>query len=122
MTEDRISSLFNNFILNSTKTIFEIVNLFQLESQIEKNILDNRQTSLPKFNEKFSIFELKDLQYLDQKHETFLLKYKTLPGNEDFNYVDLQDRRRNLLKDVNNFYNYVPEMCDNIEHLTAKSN
>lgn len=63
--------------------------------------------------------EMKDERYIDNTHEYVIKEYKTKEITDPTNpiqvkecYADQTDRRRKIMKDVNNIYNYIPKLCE----------
>lgn len=98
-------------------TVFELLNELHKENSITKS-KEERSGREVKFHEKFSVMETKDERYINNSHEYMIKDYKTkeLTDPEDLLqkkecYSDPSEKRRKIKKDVNGYYNYIPEIC-----------
>ena len=95
---------------NDSRTIFEVMNFIRREYII---IITLKEVKNMKDRQYQGISDINEMNYEEDIlsfHDDILKKYKTtnnLSSNE-WNYKNENDKRRELIKDMNGFYNYLP--------------
>ena len=127
LKDEQIHQIIINIKSNPSLTIFEAMNYIYREIQIIKtleyvNSGNNREYG----PNKDDIFEYKYEQYYPKKnlneviekykiYELDIENYQTIVSEKYWLYNDNTDKRRKLLKDESNFFNYLPILNSNIK-------
>ena len=105
ITEEESAQIIMNVCSNPNITIFEAMNLIYREVEIIKTLNYFNKSHNNNFN------------IVNDKFKNIIENYKIYEENSKlkdyFLYIDYQDKRRQLIKDKNNYYNYIPLMKNN---------
>ena len=130
LKEEEIIDILKNMNLNPSLTIFEAMNFIYRESQIIKTLNYYKSNKNRVYGPEKDIFEEKYISYLNKDNlKNIIENYKIYEDNQDneldnsWLYIDSDDRRRKLIKDENNYYNYLPLLNpdDNDEYIDDES-
>ena len=130
LKEEEIIDILKNMNLNPSLTIFEAMNFIYRESQIIKTLNYYKSNKRRVYGPEKDIFEEKYISYLNKDNlKNIIENYKIYEDNQDneldnsWLYIDSDDRRRKLIKDENNYYNYLPLLNpdDNDEYIDDES-
>ena len=122
ISDKEIIEIIKHLTLGPSLTIFEAMNLIYREAQIFKTIRFIGSNKRKKDDFKINIFDEEDN---NKDLINIMEKYKI--KNDDKNlekywlYIDNSDRRRELLKDENGYYNYIPFLSNNKDDIYAKN-
>ena len=132
LNEEEITKIIMDLNLHPSLTIFEAMNLIYRESQIIKTLKYYESKGKREYGPETDIFEEKYITYYNKDNlKNIIENYKIFEEIEDnkniesdWLYIDLSDRRRKLLKDKKNYYNYLPILdpnSDNEEYVNDES-
>lgn len=114
LKEEEIIKIIMNIISNPSLTIFEVMNFIYREAQIIKTIKNNKSNNDKDFDE-IETFEDQNPYINRDNLKNIIQNYKVYDEDQEnidlkkyWLYVDDSDKRRKLLKNKKNFYNYLP--------------
>ena len=101
--------------LNDSRTIFEIMNMIKREYTIINTLKEVKNKNDRQYQGIFDINEMNYEEDIQQFHEEMIQLYKVKNNNKgtEWNYQNEFDKRRELIKDLEGYYNYLPIMGDN---------
>ena len=122
LKEDEILQIIKKLIANPSLTIFEAMNLIYREVQIIKTLQFYNSGQKRKYgpnkdiieNEFDNFINRKDLKDVIQRYKVHEKgededeKNKSIGSDESYLYFDNSDRRRQILKDEKEYFNYLP--------------
>ena len=114
LVEKDIIQILKIITLNSSRTIFEIMNEITRQNKIMLTLKEKEKSVKREYDERMEITELPYSKDAVSEFEQIIKDYKVYSENDDkelqkeFYYTSEKDRRRPLKKDTNGHYNYVP--------------
>ncbi len=102
--------------LNDSRTIFEIMNMIKREYIIINTLKEVKNKNDRQYQGLTEINEMNYEEDIQQLHEDIILSYKVknnFENESEWNYQNEYDKRRELIKDIQGFYNYLPILGDN---------
>ena len=106
-----ILKILNLIYRNDSRTIFEVMNLIRREYIIINTLKEIKDKNERQYQgEKRDINEMNNEEDILFFHDSILKQYKTNnnSSSNEWNYINDNDKRRELMKDINGFYNYLP--------------
>ena len=101
--------------LNDSRTIFEIMNMIKREYTIINTLKEVKNKNDRQYQGIFDINEMNYEEDIQSFHEEIIASYKVTNKKEnesEWNYQNEYDKRRELIKDTEGFYNYLPILGD----------
>ena len=115
MEEFEILKIIKLIYLNDSRTIFEIMNMIKREYTIINTLKEVKNKTDRQYQGVSDINEMNYEEDIQQLHEEMIQLYKVKNNNKgtEWNYQNEFDKRRELIKDLEGYYNYLPIMGDN---------